>query len=244
MSDDAPKYQRVLLKISGEGFCKPGDSGIDGEEVDRIAREIIGVASRGVQLAVVVGGGNFIRGATFAAGSHVQRATADYMGMLATVMNAAALQDTLEGMGQPTRVQSAIEMRQVCEPFIRRRAQRHLEKGRVVILAAGTGNPFVTTDTAAALRATEMGCNAILKATKVDGVYTADPNKDESAEFIPRLSYGDVLSKQLGVMDLAAISMCMDHAIPIVVFNLKKPGNIARVVDGEDVGTVIGPANG
>lgn len=237
---EAPVYKRILLKISGEGFCPAGGMGIDGVEVDRIAREIIAVAGMGVELAVVVGGGNFIRGRDFAAGSHVQRATADYMGMLATVMNAVALQDTLEGLGQPTRVQSAIEMRQVCEPFIRRRAQRHLEKGRVVILAGGTGNPFVTTDTAAALRATELSACALLKATKVDGVFTGDPNKDKTAKFIPRLTYGDVLSRQLGVMDLAAISMCLDHHIPIIVFNLKKQGNIGRVVSGQNVGTVIG----
>ncbi|MCG3177859.1 MAG: Uridylate kinase [Phycisphaerae bacterium] len=236
---DSPVYKRVLLKISGEGFCRPDSGGIEGDEVDRIAREIIDVSNRGVRLAIVVGGGNLIRGKTFASGSRVQRATADYMGMLATVMNALALQDTLESMGQPTRVQSAIEMRAVCEPYIRRRADRHLDKGRVVILAAGTGNPFVTTDTAAALRATELGVDALLKATKVDGVYSSDPNADKSAKFIDRLTHGQVLSSQLGVMDLAAISLCMEHKIPVVVFNLKKHGNIARVVCGEKIGTVI-----
>jgi uridylate kinase len=239
MADDSPVYQRVLLKISGEGFCRAEGLGIDAEELDRIAGELIDVSGLGVQLAVVVGGGNFLRGKTFASGSRVQRATADYMGMLATVMNALALQDTLESMGQPTRVQSAIEMRAVCEPYIRRRADRHLDKGRVVILAAGTGNPFVTTDTAAALRATELGADALLKATKVEGVYSSDPNADASAQFIERLSHSDILSRQLGVMDLAAISLCMDHRIPVVVFNLKKHGNIARVVRGEQIGTVI-----
>jgi uridylate kinase len=244
MASDGPQYRRLLLKISGEGFSKPGSTGIDGEEVDRIAREIIDVAQLGVQLGIVIGGGNFIRGAAMASDSRVQRATADYMGMLATVLNSLSLQDTLESMGQPTRVQSAIEMRQVCEPYIRRRAQRHLEKGRVVILAAGTGNPFVTTDTCAALRATELGCDALIKATKVDGVFTADPNSDPSAEFIERLTYGDVLSRQLGVMDLAAISLCMEQRIPVIVFNLKKHGNIARVARGEPVGTTIGGDGG
>ena len=239
MSAPKPIYARVLLKVSGEGFCKPGQFGIDGDEVERVARELMDVASLGVQLAVVVGGGNFIRGANFATTTHVQRATADYMGMLATVMNALALQDKLESLGQPTRVQSAIEMRQVSEPFIRRRAVRHLEKGRVVILAGGTGNPFVTTDTAAALRAAELSAAAILKATKVDGVYTADPKKNATAKLYDRLTYSQVLSQQLGVMDLAAISMCMEQRIPVVVFNLHKPGNIRRVVLGERVGTVI-----
>ncbi|MDD4890440.1 MAG: UMP kinase [Phycisphaerae bacterium] len=239
MSAIKPVYKRVLLKISGEGFCKPGESGLDGEELDRIARELMDVASLGVQLAVVVGGGNFLRGAAFVRGTHVQRATADYMGMLATVMNGVALQDSLEALGQPTRVQSAMEMRAVCEPFIRRRAERHLEKGRVVILAAGTGHPFVTTDTAAALRASELGADAILKATNVDGVYSADPKKQAGAELFDRLTYADVLARQLGVMDLAAISMCMEQKIPVVVFNLKKHGNIRRVVLGERVGTTV-----
>jgi uridylate kinase len=239
MTTETPVYKRVLLKVSGEGFCKGGQFGLDGEEVDRVARELIDVAKLGVQLAIVVGGGNFIRGAKFSTVSHVQRATADYMGMLATVMNAVALQDTLEALGQPTRVQSAIEMRQVCEPFIRRRAIRHLEKGRVVILAAGTGNPYVTTDTASALRASELHANAILKATKVEGVYTADPKKDPDARLLEKLTYSDVLTHQYGVMDLAAISMCMAENIPVVVFNLKKHGNIRRVVLGQRVGTVV-----
>ena len=232
-------YKRVLLKISGEGFCKPGAHGLDGQEIDRIAREVKEVAALGVQLAIVVGGGNFIRGAVFSTGSRVQRATADYMGMLGTVINALALQDTLESLGQPTRVLSAIEMHQMCEPFIRRRAIRHLEKGRVIILAAGTGNPYVTTDTAAALRASELAADAILKATKVDGVYSADPNKSANAVLYDQLTYHDLLARQLGVMDLAAVSMCMEQEIPVVVFNLKKSGNIRRVVLGEKVGTTV-----
>jgi len=239
MSATSPIFQRVLLKISGEGFCRPGQTGLDSEEVDRIARELIDVASLGVQLAIVVGGGNFIRGASFSTGGHVQRATADCMGMLSTIINALALQDALESLGQPTRVQSAIEMRQVCEPFIRRRAVRHLEKGRMVILAGGTGNPFVTTDTAAALRASELSADVILKATKVEGVYSADPEKFANAQLFEKLTYTDVLSRQLGVMDLAAISMCMEQRIPVIVFNLKIHGNIRRVVLGERVGTTV-----
>ncbi len=176
-----PVYNRVLLKISGEGFCEEGGTGIDAAHLEQIARECVDVAKTGVQLAIVVGGGNFIRGATFAKDGHIPRATADYMGMLATVLNAVALQETMEAMGQPTRVQSAISVHSVAEPFIRRRAVRHLEKGRVVILAAGTGNPYFTTDTCAALRATELGADVLLKATKVDGIYSADPKKDKTA---------------------------------------------------------------
>jgi uridylate kinase len=234
-------YKRVLLKISGEGFCPEGGFGIEGHELEGIARQCVEVARTGVQLAVVVGGGNFIRGATFSEDGNIPRATADYMGMLATVLNAVALQETMEKMGQPTRVLSAISVYSVAEPFIRRRAVRHLEKGRVVILAAGTGNPFFTTDTCAALRATELEADVLLKATKVDGIYSADPKKDKSATLYHDLSYEQVLTDQLRVMDLTAITLCMERKIPLVVFNLKKDGNIARVIRGEKVGTTINP---
>jgi uridylate kinase len=237
----APYYKRVLLKISGEGFCIEGGFGIEASELENIARQCVDVCKTGVQLAVVVGGGNFIRGATFAEDGHIPRATADYMGMLATVLNALALQETMEAMGQPTRVLSAISVHSVSEPFIRRRAVRHLEKGRAVVLAAGTGNPFFTTDTCAALRATEIEADVLLKATKVDGIYTADPKKDPNAKLYTNVTYPQVLEKQLRVMDLTAITLCMERKIPLVVFNLKKAGNIARVVRGEDVGTKIVP---
>jgi uridylate kinase len=242
-SPDGPRpvYKRVLLKISGEGFCHEGGFGIDGEELENIARQCVDVAKSGVELAVVVGGGNFIRGATFAEDGHIPRATADYMGMLATVINAVALQETMERFGQATRVQSAISVHSVAEPFIRRRAIRHLEKGRAVILAAGTGNPFFTTDTCAALRATELQADVLLKATKVDGIYSADPKKDPSARLYDEITYEQVLRDKLRVMDLTAITLCMERKIPLVVFNLKKPGNIARVVRGETVGTKIVP---
>lgn len=234
-----PRYNRVVLKLSGEGLCKPGGFGLDPEEIRRVADEISAAADQGVQLAIVVGGGNFIRGRHLAASGHVERATGDYMGMLATCINAMALQDTLEAMGVATRVLSAIEVKEVAEPFIRRRAVRHLEKGRIVILAGGTGNPFFTTDTCAALRASELGADVLLKATKVDGVFSADPVSDPSAQRFERLTYAEVIEKRLGVMDLTAVSLCMENETPIVVFNLKKPGNVARVVAGEDIGTVI-----
>jgi uridylate kinase len=234
-------YKRVLLKISGEGFCKEGGYGIEAEELELIARQCVDVAKMGVQLAVVVGGGNFIRGATFAEDGRIPRATADYMGMLATVLNAVALQETMEAMGQPTRVQSAISVYSVCEPFIRRRAVRHLEKGRVVILAAGTGNPYFTTDTCAALRATELQVDVLLKATKVDGIYSADPKKDKNAKFFDQISYEQIHREKLRVMDLTAITLCMERKLPLVVFNLKTSGNIARVLRGEKVGTRINP---
>lgn len=234
-----PKYRRVILKISGEGLCKPGGMGLDQEEISRIALAAKAVVAGGTQLGIVVGGGNFIRGQVLSQAGHVKRATGDYMGMLATCINALALQDTLEDLGAPTRVLTAIEMRQIAEPFIRRRAVRHLEKGRIVILAGGTGNPYFTTDTCAALRASELEAEVLMKATKVDGVFTADPVKDPTARKFDRLTYQEVLEKQLGVMDLTAISMCMASRIPIVVFNLKKEGNIARVIAGETIGTTI-----
>jgi uridylate kinase len=238
---DKPVYNRVLLKISGEGFCPEGGFGIEGEELEQIARECIDVCKSGVQLAVVVGGGNFIRGATFSEEGNIPRATADYMGMLATVLNGVALQETMEAMGQPTRVMSAISVYSVCEPFLRRRAVRHLEKGRAIILAAGTGNPFFTTDTAATLRATEIHADVLLKATKVDGIYTADPKKDKNAKLYDEISYEQVHRDQLRVMDLTAITLAMERKLPLVVFNLKTPGNIARVLRGEKVGTKITP---
>jgi uridylate kinase len=240
--DSKPAYKRVLLKISGEGFCEEGGFGIEAGQLENIARQCVDVAKTGVELAIVVGGGNFIRGATFAEDGRIPRATADYMGMLATVLNAVALQETMEAMGQPTRVLSAISIYSVCEPFIRRRAVRHLEKGRTIILAAGTGNPFFTTDTCAALRATEIQADVLLKATKVDGIYSADPKKDKSAKLFRNISYEEVLRQQLRVMDLTAITLCMERKIPLVVFNLKVAGNIARVVRGEDVGTTIVPS--
>ena len=239
---DGAVYKRVLLKISGEGFCPEGGFGIEHGELEGIAKELVDVARTGVQLAVVVGGGNFIRGATFSGkSSYIPRATADYMGMLATVLNAVALQETMEKMGQPTRVMSAISVYSVCEPFIRRRAVRHLEKGRAIILAAGTGNPFFTTDTSAALRATEIQADVLLKATKVDGIYSADPKKDPSAKLYDNITYEQVHRDQLGVMDLTAITLAMERKLPLVVFNLKTPGNIARVIRGEKVGTKITP---
>jgi len=236
-----PAYKRVLLKISGEGFCHEGGFGIEAEHLEDIARQCVDVARMGVELAIVVGGGNFIRGATFAEDGHIPRATADYMGMLATVINALALQETMERFGQSTRVQSAISVHSVAEPFIRRRAVRHLEKGRAVILAAGTGNPFFTTDTCAALRATELEADVVLKATKVDGIYDSDPKKNPNARLYQDVSYEEVLNKQLRVMDLTAITLCMERKIPLVVFNLKREGNIARVLRGENIGTRILP---
>jgi uridylate kinase len=236
-----PVYKRVLLKISGEGFCREGSFGIDAEELGNIARQCMDVCRMGVQLAVVVGGGNFVRGATFAENGNIGRATADYMGMLATVINALALQDTMENLGQATRVLSAIPVHAVCEPFIRRRAIRHLEKGRAVILASGTGNPFFTTDTCAALRATELQADVLLKATKVDGIYSADPKKNADATLYRQITYEQVHRDQLQVMDQTAITLGMERGIPLIVFNLKVPGNIARVVRGEDIGTRIIP---
>lgn len=239
MATEKAKYNRVVLKISGEGFCKPGEWGIDKQELDRIAGQIGEVARLGVELAVVVGGGNFLRGQSLAEQTRIQPSTAHYMGMLATVLNALALQDTLESMGLPTRVQSAISVVAVCEPFIRRRCIRHLEKGRIVILASGTGNPFVTTDTCAALRATEIGAEALLKATKVDGVFDQDPVGHPDARRFDRLSYDEVIDRRLKVIDVAAVDLCQQHGVPIIVFNLAKPGNMCRVVGGEPVGTII-----
>ena len=233
------KYKRILLKISGEGLCREGGFGLEAGELSNISQQIADVAKGGVQVAVVVGGGNFIRGETLSAAGHIQRATADYMGMLATVQNALALQDMLETFGQQTRVASAINVSQVCEPFIRRRVIRHLEKGRVVVLAAGTGNPFFTTDTCAALRATELQCDVLMKATKVEGVYDSDPKKNPAAKMYDHLTYKQIIADNLRVMDMTAISLAMERKIPIIVFNLKKSGNIARAVAGERIGTLV-----
>jgi len=233
-------YKRVLLKVSGEGFCKAGGFGLDPEEVRTIARQVKEVVESGCQLAIVVGGGNYLRGLQFAKAADIKRATADYMGMVATVINALALQDCLESLGVNTRVQCAVEMRDVAEPFIRRRAIRHLEKGRIVILAGGTGNPFFTTDTCAALRANELGAEILLKATKVDGVYSDDPQKNPKAVRYSHLTYADVLRQDLKIIDGAAIALCRDNHIPIIVFNLKREGNIRRVIAGKKIGTRIG----
>ena len=237
------KYKRVLLKISGEGFCSEGGFGLEAGELENVAAQCVEVAKLGVQLAIVVGGGNFIRGADFAEDGRIQQATAHCLGMLATVINALALQETMESLGQPTRVLSAISVYSVCEPFIRRRAMRHLEKNRTVILAAGTGNPFFTTDTCAALRATELKADVVMKATKVDGIYNADPKKDATAKMYHEISYDQVLREKLRVMDLTAITLLMEQKLPLVVFNLKQRGNIMRVVRGEKVGTCIVPPN-
>ena len=233
------KYKRVLLKLSGESFCERGGFGIDGGCLNSIAEKILELSKLGPQTAVVVGGGNFLRGEQFSKVSGIPRNTADYMGMLATIINACALQETLEKLGQPTRVLSAIEAAAICEPFIRRRALRHLEHRRVAILAGGTGNPFFTTDTCAALRAAELDADVVIKATKVEGVYSDDPKKNASAELFEKLSYNDVLNKNLRIMDHAAISLCRDNNIPIIVLNIFKAGNIAKAVCGQQVGTLI-----
>ena len=232
------KYRRILLKLSGEVLTGQRDYGIDPEVIRQIAQEIKGVKALGVEIAIVIGGGNIFRGVA-ASSKGMDRASADYMGMLATVINGLALQDALEKAGIHTRVQTAIEMREVAEPYIRRRAIRHLEKGRVVIFVAGTGNPYFTTDTTASLRAMEIGAEVILKATKVDGVYDADPLLHKGAKKYDELTYLEVLKKQIKVMDATAISLSMDHQIPIVVFNLKKRGNVKKVVLGEKVGTKV-----
>ena len=231
-------YKRILLKLSGEALMGSQGHGIDLTVIDKIASEIKEIYEHGLQIAIVIGGGNIFRGLS-AAAKGMERASADYMGMLATVLNALALQNILENKGVATRVQSAIEMRELAETYIRRRAVRHLEKNRVVIFAAGTGNPYFTTDTAAALRAMEIGADVIMKATKVDGVYSADPVKDPNAVKFDRLSYLDVLQKNLKVMDATAISLCMDNSLPIIVFNLNVPGNIKKIVAGETVGTLV-----
>ena len=248
MSDEptstfTPAYRRVVLKLSGESFCRERAGGISMTEVAHISRQIKEVVDAGVELAIVAGGGNILRGKEFASVSQaIAPATAHYMGMLATVINGLALQDALENEGVPTRLLSAIRMEGVAEPFIRRRCVRHLEKGRVVILAAGTGSPFVTTDTAAALRSREIEADILLKATKVDGVYSEDPLKNPHAVRYSEITFRDVLQQRLQIMDAQAIHHCMEHAIPIVVFDFQKEGNIRRAIAGEKIGTLLHPA--
>jgi uridylate kinase len=234
----APIYRRIVLKLSGESFQGSQGFGIDAETVHSIAREVKEVSDLGIQMAIIVGGGNIFRGARQKSLA-IDRATGDYMGMLATVINGLALQDALEKQGVVTRLLSAIDMAQVAEPFIRRRAMRHLEKGRVVIFAAGTGNPYFSTDTAAALRAMEIKAHVILKATRVDGIYDADPEKVPGAKMFERITYLDVIQKGLAVMDSTAISLCMDNRMPIIIFNMNMPGNIRRAVMGEKVGSTV-----
>ncbi|MBP7649489.1 MAG: UMP kinase [Phenylobacterium sp.] len=238
MSDAKPRYKKILLKMSGEVLMGDALFGIDTATIDAVAQDIKEVVDAGVELCLVVGGGNIFRGVSLA-GKGMDRASADYMGMLATVMNALALQGALEKAGVDTRVQSAIPMDAVCEPYIRRRAQRHIEKGRVVIFAAGLGAPFFTTDTPAALRTAEMGCDALFKGTSVDGVYTADPKKDPSARRYETLSYQDVLAQDLRVMDASAIALMRDNNVPIVVFSIRERGNFMKVLQGEGVFTTI-----
>ena len=238
MNNGSPKYKRIILKVTGEVFAGPHKFGIDGKTVKAFAQEIQEVKEMGCELALVIGGGNIFRGAV-ASDIGMDRASADTMGMLATVINSLALQDALEKLGVSTRVLSAIEMRQVAEPYIRRRATRHLEKGRVVIFAGGTGNPYFTTDTTASLRAMEVGAEVILKATKVEGVYDADPLKHAGAHKFEELTYIEVLNRELKVMDSTAISLCMDNQLPIIVFNIMEKGNIKRVVSGEPIGTLV-----
>ena len=233
-----PVYNRVLLKLSGEALKGEREYGIDPAYIVKLAGEIREVHALGVETGIVVGGGNIFRGASEAA-AHMNRSVADTIGMIATVINSLMLQDALEHAGVPTRVLSAIEMRQVCEPYIRRRAIRHMEKNRVVILAAGTGNPYFSTDSAAALRANELEAQVLLKATKVDGIYSADPNKDSSAVRYDRISYHEAISRNLRVMDTSALSLCRDSGIPIIVFNLFEPGSIRRVVCGDPIGTLV-----
>ncbi|MFO7576112.1 MAG: UMP kinase [Pelovirga sp.] len=239
------KYKRILLKLSGEALAGEQGFGIDPLVINGIAAEIKEVAALGVEIALVIGGGNIFRGVA-ASSKGMDRASADYMGMLATVMNSLAMQDALEKQGVNTRVQSAIDMQQVAEPYIRRRAVRHLEKGRVVIFSAGTGNPYFTTDTAASLRAMEINAEVILKATKVDGIYSADPNKDKNAVKLPVLTYLEVLQRGLQVMDATATSLCMDNNLPMIIFDMTRRDNIKKVVLGEEIGTIVkgGDSNG
>jgi uridylate kinase len=233
-----PQYKRVLLKLSGEALQGPGQFGISSDVIEYVSEEIKSIYSLGVETGIVIGGGNIFRGVS-SSSKGMDRSTADYMGMLATVINALALQDFLERKGLPTRIQTALEIKQVAEPFIKRRAIRHLEKGRIVIFAAGTGNPFFTTDTAATLRALQMGADIIMKATKVDGIYDKDPVKNKDASKFTELTYMEILKKGLKVMDATSISLCMEGNIPIVVFDLFEKGNIEKVIRGEKVGTIV-----
>ena len=240
MSSDL-KYKRILLKLSGEALMGSEDYGIDPKVIQRLAREILEARQHGAQVGVVIGGGNIFRGAGLAA-SGMDRVTGDHMGMLATVINALAMQDAIEKLGGYARTMSAIKINEVCEDFIRRRAIRHLEKGRIVLFAAGTGNPFFTTDSAAALRAIEIGAELLLKATKVDGVYSADPAKDSSAKLYDHLSYKEVIRSNLQVMDTSAIALCRDHRIPLRIYNLDQPGALMRILKGENIGTLVDAA--
>ena len=242
MSEAKPRYKKILLKMSGEVLMGDSLFGIDTKTIEAVAEDIKEVVDHGIELCLVIGGGNIFRGVSLA-GKGMDRANADYMGMLATVMNALAVQDALEKLGCDTRVMTAFTMKEVAEPYIRRRAVRHLEKGRVVICAAGTGNPYFTTDTTAALRAMELKCEAILKATKVDGVYDKDPKKFPDAKRYDTVTYMETLEKRLGVMDATAIALARDNAMPIIVFNLFKAGNIRRVVAGENIGTIVEGGN-
>ena len=234
-----PRYRRVILKVSGESFSGPGQFGIDQQELGHIAHEIAEAADVGSQVGVVVGGGNFLRGSALAQRGQINQSTADYMGMLATIINGLALREALAGMGRDCRLMSAIDVPALGERFIRARALRHFEKGRLLVLAAGTGNPFFTTDTCAALRGAELGADILLKATKVDGVYSADPVTDPKAVRYAKLTFAEAIEQQLGIMDLTAQTMCMENNLPVIVFDFKTPGNIRRVIAGEDVGTLI-----
>lgn len=233
------RYNRVLLKVSGESLGGEGAHGIDAKALDLLASEIISATTNGTSIAVVVGGGNIVRGATLARAKLIPQASADYMGMLGTIINGIALKETIDKLGTPARLMSALNITAVAEPFIRGRALRHMEKGRVIILAGGTGNPFCTTDTAAALRATELDCDVVLKATKVDGVYSADPSKNPNAKRYEQLTFSEAIDRKLAVMDLTALSMCMEQHLPIIVFDFNKPGNIRAAIEGEPIGTTI-----
>lgn len=233
------KYNRVLLKLSGESFCKPGGFGIDNAQITSIAERIARLCTLVPEVAVVIGAGNILRGEFFSKASNISRNTADYLGMLATIINGCVLQESLEKLGKDARVLSAIEVPAICEPFIGKKALHHLDKKRIVILAGGTGNPFFTTDTCAALRAAELKADLLIKATKVDGVYSSDPKKNPDAEMYKKLSYEDVLSKNLRVIDHAAVSLCRENKIPIIVLNIFKDGNVTKAVKGEEVGTLI-----
>jgi len=233
------KYKRVLLKLSGESLMGEKEFGIDHTRLRQYAEEIKRIVDKGVETAIVIGGGNIFRGVGNDAGGVIDRAQGDYMGMLATVINSMALQSALEGLGVKTRLQSAIKMEQICEPYIRRRAIRHLEKGRVVIFGAGTGNPYFTTDTAASLRAVEINADVILKGTRVDGIYTADPEKDENAVKYETVTFDEVYEKGLKIMDLTAFTLCNENKVPIIVFDMNKPGNLLRVMEGQQVGTLV-----
>ena len=239
MTSSSKPYSRVILKISGESFAKIDESGIDPSRLTHIAKEIVAAAQGKTQIAVVVGGGNIVRGADLARRGHIDQSTADYMGMLATVINGLALREALVSLGKDSRLMTAIDIPAVGEPFIRARALRHFEKGRILVLAAGTGNPYFTTDTCAALRGAELNAEVLLKATKVDGVYTADPHQEPTAQRFTRLTFAEAIKRKLAVTDLTALTMCMENELPVIVFDFATPGNIRRVISGESVGTLI-----